>query len=127
VNRFYNAGQGRFTQVDPIGMSAASLEEPQTLNLYAYCGNDPINHIDPDGLFFKKLFKWIGKIFKVIAIAVFVAGAILLGGGILAGILGAAKIGGAMLKAFSALFGFFRAHPVIAGILNRSKKDWHRQ
>jgi hypothetical protein len=47
-------------------MSAVSLGSPQTLNLYSYCGNDPINHVDPDGLFFGSLFKWIGKIFKVV-------------------------------------------------------------
>jgi RHS repeat-associated protein len=62
VNRQYHSGLGRFTQVDPIGMSASSLGDPQSLNLYAYCRNDPINHADADGLFFKKLFKWIGKI-----------------------------------------------------------------
>jgi len=44
-------------------MDAASLGNPQTLNLYAYCGNDPINHVDPSGLF----FGWIGKAFKWIA------------------------------------------------------------
>jgi RHS repeat-associated protein len=52
VNRFYNQGLGRFTQVDPIGMGAASLTNPQSLNLYGYCENDPINHTDPEGLFF---------------------------------------------------------------------------
>jgi RHS repeat-associated protein len=77
VNRFYNAAQGRFTQVDPIGMSAASLKEPQTLNLYSYCGNDPVNHLDPDGLFWGKLFKWVGKAFKWIAIAATIAIAVL--------------------------------------------------
>jgi RHS repeat-associated protein len=66
-NRFYSSQQGRFTQVDPIGMNAASLADPQTLNMYSYCGNDPINHCDPDGLFFGKLFGWIGKAFKWIA------------------------------------------------------------
>jgi RHS repeat-associated protein len=73
VNRHYDSGQGRFTQVDPIGMRASSLENPQTLNLYTYCGNDPINHTDPDGLFFgflKKLFKGIGKVFSAVANAV---------------------------------------------------------
>ncbi len=50
VNRFYSPQQGRFTQVDPIGMGAASLTDPQTLNLYAYCGNDPVNFDDPSGL-----------------------------------------------------------------------------
>jgi len=82
VNRFYNPAQGRFTQVDPIGVAAASSSDPQTLNMYTYCGNDPINHVDPDGLFFGKLFGWIGKafkfLFKVVAVALFVAAMVLL-------------------------------------------------
>ncbi len=64
INRTYDSKLGRFTQVDPIGMSAADVNLPQTLNLYTYCGNDPINHTDPDGLFwglFRKIFKAIGK------------------------------------------------------------------
>jgi RHS repeat-associated protein len=75
VNRFYNACQGRFTQVDPIGMQAVEFEDPQTLNLYAYVGNDPINNIDPDGLFFKRLFGAIKKFFSklIVRIAVLVA------------------------------------------------------
>src|SRR6266511_49177 len=61
VNRSYSSEQGRFTQVDPIEMDAASLSNPQTLNMYAYCGNDPINHVDPAGTsFFGKLFGLIG-------------------------------------------------------------------
>jgi RHS repeat-associated protein len=50
VNRFYSAQQGRFTQVDPIGFGASSLDTPQSLNLYAYVNNDPVNQTDPDGL-----------------------------------------------------------------------------
>ena len=65
-NRFYSSAQGRFTQVDPIGMGGASLSDPQTLNMYAYCGNDPINHVDPDGLFWGA----IGRFFKAIGIAI---------------------------------------------------------
>src|SRR6185369_6768948 len=52
LNRHYDPQQGRFTQVDPIGMQSASLSSPQTLNLYAYCMNDPVNHVDPSGLGF---------------------------------------------------------------------------
>jgi RHS repeat-associated protein len=71
VNRFYSSQLGRFTQVDPIEMGAASLSDPQTLNLYAYCGNDPINCFDPDGLFglgfIRSFFKAIGRaIVKVV-------------------------------------------------------------
>jgi RHS repeat-associated protein len=50
VNRHYDSAQNRFTQVDPIGMSAANLVNPQSLNLYAYVENDPVNYIDPSGL-----------------------------------------------------------------------------
>lgn len=49
VNRYYDAQQGRFTQVDPLGMKATSLVNPQSLNLYAYVENDPVNKVDPDG------------------------------------------------------------------------------
>jgi RHS repeat-associated protein len=66
VNRSYSPQQGRFTQVDPIDMDAASLSDPQTLNMYAYCGNDPINRDDPKGLF----WGGIGKFFKAIGKAV---------------------------------------------------------
>jgi RHS repeat-associated protein len=63
VNRHYDPLQGRFTQVDPIGMRSTSLGNPQTLNLYAYCADDPINHTDPSGLGF---FSFLGKIFGAI-------------------------------------------------------------
>ncbi len=62
VNRTYDSKQGRFTQVDPIGMSAVSLMAPQTLNLYTYCGNDPINYVDPSGLSFGSFFRWLGRL-----------------------------------------------------------------
>jgi hypothetical protein len=58
-------------------MEAVELGDPQSLNLYAYCGNDPINHVDPDGLFFKKLFGTIGKVFMWVAIAATIAMAVL--------------------------------------------------
>src|SRR5439155_15163001 len=78
VNRHYDPQQGRFTQVDPIGMGSVSLMSPQTLNLYAYCTNDPINHIDPSGLgffsFLKKAFKWIGIAVSVALIVVGIGG-----------------------------------------------------
>jgi RHS repeat-associated protein len=68
VNRHYDSQQGRFTQVDPAGMNATDLSSPQTLNLYAYCANDPINHTDPSGLgffsFLKKVFKAILKVLQ---------------------------------------------------------------
>ncbi len=67
VNRHYSSAQGRFTQVDPIDMGATQLEDPQSLNLYGYCSNDPINHTDPDGLFsFKSFFKFVKKVISTV-------------------------------------------------------------
>ncbi len=78
INRTYDSKQGRFTQADPIGMKAVDMNAPQTLNLYSYCGNDPINQVDPLGLSwiskFFKFVKTIGQIIKnIIKIVVWVA------------------------------------------------------
>jgi len=73
INRHYDSQQGRFTQVDPIGMGATSLENPQTLNLYAYCGNDPINHTDPTGLLWGWLKRLIKRVVKALIHAVITA------------------------------------------------------
>ncbi|MCK4421096.1 RHS repeat-associated core domain-containing protein, partial [candidate division WOR-3 bacterium] len=38
--RYYEGGIGRFLRPDPLG----------ALNPYAYCGNDPLNFVDPEGM-----------------------------------------------------------------------------
>ena len=50
VNRYYEPQQGRFTQVDPLGVQASDAADPQNLNLYSYVRNDPPNGVDPEGL-----------------------------------------------------------------------------
>ncbi len=60
--RYYNQKLGRFITPDTIVQAPSN---PQTLNRYSYCGNNPVNMVDPTG----HKFKW-GNIFKAVAIAV---------------------------------------------------------
>src|SRR5262249_5071942 len=41
--RMYNSGRGRFMQPDPLGLGAARLAIPESLNRYNYTNGDPIN------------------------------------------------------------------------------------
>src|SRR5260370_4197810 len=47
--RYYSNTQGRFTSPDPFAGSA-TIGNPQTFNRYVYCGNNPVNAVDPTGL-----------------------------------------------------------------------------
>jgi len=44
-NRYYDASLGKFFQKDPIGFAG------EQSNLYDYVGNNPVERIDPEGLF----------------------------------------------------------------------------
>ena len=43
---------GRFTSTDPILMSKDRMLNPQEINLYVYCQNNPLIYVDPDGKYF---------------------------------------------------------------------------
>jgi len=66
--RYYNPTIGRFITADTIVQSPGN---PQTLNRYAYAGNNPVNNIDPTG------HSWFGKFVKTLV------------GGVIGGVVGA--------------------------------------
>ena len=43
-HRWYHPALGRFLQPDPMGFGAGDL------NLFRYCGGDPVNQVDPSGM-----------------------------------------------------------------------------
>ena len=47
--RYYASTMGRWTSPDPSGLFFADPANPQSMNLYAYVANNPINSIDTDG------------------------------------------------------------------------------
>lgn len=48
-NRYYDPEVGRFMTKDPF---PGFVDAPQTVNPYPYVGNNPVNQVDPLGLFF---------------------------------------------------------------------------
>ena len=49
--RMYDASSKRFLSADPIG---GSIHSSQSVNPYTYCNNDPVNLIDPTGMWDEK-------------------------------------------------------------------------
>jgi RHS repeat-associated protein len=140
--RYYDPELGRFIQPDTI---IARPFDPQDLNRYAYCRNNPINYVDPTGhswlsQFCKWLFGSIGNIVGAVvgAVVAVVSGNLWLGfqaysmtssvingamsgnwGGLAGGIVGG-LIGGALgAGAASGLYGALgeSAHTFGAGFL----------
>jgi len=47
-HRMYHPGLGRFLQTDPLGLGAGDM------NLFRFCGDDPVDRNDPTGLYYTK-------------------------------------------------------------------------
>ena len=88
--RYYSPKWRRFISPDDT-----AYLDPNTingLNLYCYCGNDPVNYADPSG----NMPKWLGTTLKILAGVAIIAGCIvgsIFTGGMLSVVLAGAAIG----------------------------------
>jgi len=87
--RYYDPELGRFITADP---TVSRPFDPQDLNRYAYCRNNPVNYVDPSGLsWWSSFWNWIsggvGAIIAAVAIIVVTAVANVFTGGALTPIL----------------------------------------
>jgi RHS repeat-associated protein len=57
--RYYSSALSRFLSPD---MNSFNLANPQTLNRYTYCRNNPLRYIDPDGEYEREFHFWITAI-----------------------------------------------------------------
>ena len=96
--RYYDPQIGRFMTIDDLSYLA-----PDTingLNLYAYCGNNPVMRVDPNGT---KWWHWLAGALAVIGVALVVGAITVLTAGVgttvLAGTLAGAVIHGAAVGA----------------------------
>ena len=88
--RYYDPEVGRFMTID--GMEYLDPETINGLNLYAYCGNNPVMAVDPNG---NKWWRWLlGAVIIIAAVALSVVTA-----GVAASI--SAALGGGMLGAIA--------------------------
>ena len=99
-SRYYDPELGRFMTID--GIEYIDPDTINGLNLYAYCGNNPVNYCDPDGcLAMPSWLKWVigGVVIVGLGIAtVFTGGAagVILGAAFYGAVTGA--VGGALVN-----------------------------
>ena len=73
--RFYDPDLGRFLQQDPVLGNPLAVA---SLNRYVYCGNDPINGVDPTGLLTQRQKEILEGVGCIIGGTCFVIGGIVL-------------------------------------------------
>jgi RHS repeat-associated protein len=98
--RYYNPKLGRFITPDII---VQAPENPQTLNRYAYAGNNPVNYTDPTGHFFGFIVAAIVKAVTAAATYVAAHAAAIATGALVGGVVGgtaSAVMGGNFWQGF---------------------------
>ena len=125
-SRYYDPQIGRFINADDIYILSEGKDFFNGLNLYSYCGNNPISNTDESGNawwdWLISIFVAVAVIVAVVAVSVLTAGvgtaiAGALGGGVGATIFGSA-VGGAITGAITGAIMSFGISVIQQGITN---------
>ena len=81
--RYYNPQWRRF--ISPDDTAYLNPETPNGLNLYCYCGNDPVNYADPSGRFAISATFGIGALIAITVTSMIIGGVVQLTSNALAG------------------------------------------
>jgi len=107
--RYYDPVLGRFVTPD---IFVQSPYDPQSLNRYAYCRNNPVNLVDPTGHFWGAIFAVIWAVAKAATVGAAIGAA---GAAITGGDAGQGALLGAAAGAFTGGLGFLGAPGIVAG------------
>lgn len=69
-SRYYSPAWGRFINADDTALLELTVGDVHGANLFAYCGNDPVNNIDPTGLLGKCWYNKVSNVAKAIDVAI---------------------------------------------------------
>jgi RHS repeat-associated protein len=115
--RYYGNGLSRFITPDwsaaPVPVPYADLNNPQTLNQYAYVHNNPMSYGDPDGHCCDLQYAWdfgAGAVRGVVSSASF-------------GLVGAPKAGDSQASLLGQSYGTFVEGMVGAGVMSKGAGD----
>ncbi len=98
--RWYDPVTGRFLSKDPLGIAAG-------LNLYAFCGGDPVNHLDPYGTSWQSVASsFVVGVVVGAVVAAAIAAAVPAVTAVLAGALGAEMASASMTFGMTLMAGY---------------------
>jgi len=119
--RYYNPTLGRFITPDTV---VPGPSNPQNLNRYSYCSNNPVNFTDPDGHKKHSFWGWLGKIFEDVALAIVAIAAVVflpelapVIGSFMAGVVTGAVVGGAIGGISSSIMGGDMGQGILTGAI----------